>query len=60
MQRIAYTIPVEFIDTDLQPELTTKYNVRSIPTVVLVSGSVELKRFVGVKNEGAVQDFFYN
>jgi thiol-disulfide isomerase/thioredoxin len=60
MQRISQTIPVEFIDVDSNPDASIKYNIKSIPTVVLTEGSNELKRFTGVKNETAVRDFYNN
>ena len=39
--------PVEFIDIDMLTDLAQKYNVRSVPTVVIEEGGVEVDRFVG-------------
>ena len=39
---------VEFIDTDNMSDLASKYNLRSVPTVVIEEGGVEVARFVGV------------
>jgi len=39
---------VEFIDIDNMSDLASKYNVRSVPTVVIEEGGVEVDRFVGV------------
>jgi len=39
---------VEFIDTDNMSDLASKYNIRSVPTVVIEEGGVEVDRFVGV------------
>lgn len=36
------------IDIEQQQELTEQYNVRSIPTFVILNNSVEVQRFVGV------------
>ena len=38
---------VEFIDIDMLSDLANKYNVRSVPTVVIEEGGVEVDRFVG-------------
>jgi thioredoxin 1 len=38
---------VEFIDVDNLSDLASKYNVRSVPTVVIEEGGVEVDRIVG-------------
>jgi thioredoxin 1 len=38
---------VEFIDIDNLSDLASKYNVRSVPTVVIEEGGVEVDRIVG-------------
>lgn len=38
---------VEFIDIDMLAELAQEYNVRSVPTVVIEEGGIEVDRFVG-------------
>ena len=52
-------IPVNKVNVDYTPDVVTKYNVKSIPTVILVENGAEKARFVGVKS---VQDVinFYN
>ena len=37
----------EFIDIDMLTDLAQQYNVRSVPTVVIEEGGVEVDRFVG-------------
>ena len=39
---------VEFIDIDMLTDLAQKYNVRSVPTVVIEEDGEEVSRFVGV------------
>lgn len=36
------------VDVDDQPELAGKYNVMSIPTMIVFKGGQEAKRFVGL------------
>lgn len=49
MEQVANEVTVEKILVDEAPEITKEYNVRNIPTVVLVSDAgKEIERFVGV------------
>lgn len=51
-------MPVEDIDIDEQMDTARKYNVRSVPTMVVVNddGS-EVKRVVGMMNEKQLIEF---
>ena len=49
MNEVSTQISVEKIDVDLDYERAQQYGVRNIPTVVLVDGITEVKRFVGVQ-----------
>ena len=51
MQRVNNTIPVQKINVDEQVELAQQYNVRNIPTVVLLENGQEVKRIIGAKSE---------
>jgi len=51
MNKVSAQISVEKIDVDLDYETAQKYGVRNIPTVVLVDGVTEVKRFIGVQPE---------
>jgi thioredoxin-like negative regulator of GroEL len=60
MDRVSQSgIPVEKIDVDKAPAVAAAYNVRSIPTVVLVDPQgQEITRFVGVKPENLVRELY--
>lgn len=46
----AQGIPVEKIDVDTNPDMSTKFGIRSIPTVILVDNNGnEVKRTTGVQ-----------
>jgi thioredoxin 1 len=49
MEQVGNTIPVNKINVDEQPDFAQKYGIRSVPTVVLLEGGVEVKRHIGVK-----------
>ena len=51
MNKVSAQISVEKIDVDLDYERAQQYGVRNIPTVVLVDGITEVKRFVGVQQK---------
>ena len=52
MDRLAEQVTVEKHNVDENSELAQEFNVRSIPTVVLVdSEGKEQERFVGLKDE---------
>lgn len=51
MNEVSSHIEVEKIDVDLDYEKAQKYGVRNIPTVVLVDGVTEVKRFIGVQSK---------
>lgn len=52
MEQVAQQIPVQKIDVDSNSQLAAQYNIRSVPTVVLIHGSgSELERYVGVQSK---------
>jgi len=51
MAEVGQTVSVQKIDVDKQPDMASKYNVRSIPTVVLLDGDIQVNRFVGVQTK---------
>jgi thioredoxin-like negative regulator of GroEL len=46
MNKVSSHIEVEKVDVDLDYERAQQYGVRNIPTVVLVDGVTEIKRFI--------------
>jgi thioredoxin 1 len=51
MQRVNNTIPVQKVNIEEQSDLAQQYNVRNIPTVVLLENGQEVKRIIGAKPE---------
>tara|TARA_Y100000287_G_C14128010_1_gene308349 strand:- start:337 stop:516 length:180 start_codon:yes stop_codon:yes gene_type:complete len=49
MNEVSSIVEVEKIDVDEDYERAQQYGVRNIPTVVLVDGVNEVKRFIGVQ-----------
>ena len=48
-------IDVEEVDIDANPELTSQYGIRGVPTVIMLEDGIEIKRFVGVKGKEELQ-----
>lgn len=57
MDQIGAVIPVVKVNVDYEAEITARANVRSIPTVILVEGETEIRRFTGVKSYQEVMNF---
>ena len=58
MDQVSQNIPVQKINVDLQKESTAEFNVRNIPTVVLVENEQEIRRFTGVKSLNEIINFY--
>lgn len=51
-------IPLQKFDVDKDKEMTIKYHIKSIPTVILINEEQELNRFVGIKSDNDILDFW--
>jgi len=51
MERVNNSIPVQKVNVDENSEMAQQYNVRNIPTVVLLENGQEVKRIVGARSE---------
>jgi thioredoxin 1 len=49
MEQISQVVPVEKINVDDNSALAATYNVRSVPTTIILKDNREVSRFVGVK-----------
>ena len=54
-------IPIQKIDVDKNPDQSSKYSVRNIPSLILVDEfGNELKRLVGNQPVNAIKDWYNN
>jgi thioredoxin 1 len=60
MDQIATQISVQKINIDYEADITSKYGVRSIPTVILVENGQEVRRFTGARNYNDILNFINN
>jgi thioredoxin 1 len=50
-------IPIREVDIDEQTDLAVQYNVRSVPTMVLLENGSEVKRVVGSMSLEKIKEF---
>lgn len=58
MESLKDQINFRKIDVDENQELPTQYQIRSIPTLVLVEDGIEKGRLVGVKSKEEILSFY--
>jgi thioredoxin-like negative regulator of GroEL len=51
-------MPIKKLNVDYTPDATTRYGIKSVPTVVLVENDQEVKRFTGARSMQQVIDFY--
>ena len=50
-------IKIKKVNTDASPELAGIYDIRSVPTLILMDNGRELRRTSGVKSKAAIVEF---
>jgi thioredoxin-like negative regulator of GroEL len=48
-------IPIEVIDIDENKGLAVEYGIRGVPTLVMIDGDIEVKRFSGMKMKNEIE-----
>ena len=58
IKKCPLTLPVKIIDIDKEDDITSKYSVRNLPTLILVDGNGnEIKRWVGITPTSKINDY---
>lgn len=50
-------MPIEVIDIDVHNDVASEYGIRSVPTLVMLDGNIEVKRTSGMKTVNQLQDW---
>jgi thioredoxin 1 len=58
MESLQSEMSITFIDIDASPQTTTTWNIRSIPTVIIVKNGMEIGRAVGVKTKDEIRALY--
>ena len=56
MESVSNSIPVRFINVDDNPQLSSQYNIRSVPTLVFLKDGQEADKTIGVLTETQVKE----
>ena len=51
LRDIDITIPIDVIDIDEESDIASEFGIRSIPTLVMLDGNIEVKRKVGLMDK---------
>ena len=51
LEKIDTNIPIEVVDIDVHQEIAMEYGIRSVPTLVMKDGNIEIKRMTGLKTK---------
>ena len=57
LENIETSIPIEVVDIDVHSDIATEYGIRSVPTLVMLDGDIEMKRMTGVKAENLMREW---
>ena len=51
LEEIKPQMPFEVIDVDVSPEIAVDFGIRSVPTLVMMDETIEMKRLTGIKTK---------
>ena len=58
MESLQSEMPITFIDVEASPQTTTTWNVRSVPTVLVIKNGMEIGRAVGAKTKEEIRSLY--
>ena len=59
MESMSSQLPITFVDVDASPQTAAQYNVRNVPTTILIDGNGnEMGRLVGPKPESEIRALY--
>lgn len=60
MKDVDFGMPIKIIDIDEDTAMTTKYQIRGVPTLILLEDGKEVRRMSGVKQLDALKQWLEN
>jgi len=58
MESLQSEMSITFIDVDSSPQTAQTWNVRSVPTTLVIQNGMEIGRFVGAKSKDEIRDLY--
>jgi thioredoxin 1 len=60
LEEIKPTLHFEVIDVDVHPEIAMDFGIRSVPTLVMMDETIEMKRLTGIKTKEQLTEWLKN
>ena len=51
-------MPITFIEVDASPQTSDQYNIRSVPTIVVIQNGMEIGRAVGARTKEEIRALY--
>jgi thioredoxin-like negative regulator of GroEL len=58
MESLQTEMSITFIDVDSSPQTAQQYNVRSVPTTIVLENGVEKRRLIGAKSKDEIRSAY--
>lgn len=58
MESLQGEMSITFIDVDASPQTAQTWNVRSVPTTLVIQNGMEIGRLVGIKPKDEIRDLY--
>jgi thioredoxin 1 len=58
LEEIKPNIHFEVIDIDVHPEIAMEFGIRSVPTLIMMEETIEMKRTTGIKTKEQLTEWF--
>ena len=57
LEDVETQIPIEVIDIDERGDIAAEYGIRSVPTLIMLDGGIEVNRFSGMKMKNELSEW---
>jgi len=58
MESLQNEMSITFVDVDSSPQTAQQYNVRSVPTTVVLNNGMEIGRVVGARTKDEIRSLY--
>jgi thioredoxin-like negative regulator of GroEL len=58
MESLQNEMSITFVDVDSSPQTAQQYNVRSVPTTVVLDNGMEIGRIIGARTKDEIRSLY--
>ena len=58
MESLQSEMSIQFIDVDSSPQTAQQYNVRSVPTTIVLDNGAEIGRVIGARTKDEIRSLY--